>query len=71
MRYRKDTPRVNIIFINDNTEEVLLEIDNRTWMDMGQLFSDGNIDNVMKNELKGKTLPKNIRVIADCTATLQ
>jgi len=63
MRYIKQSPRLNVKFVNADTDEVLFEVNDRTWMNVGELLSDGAIDSIMKNEWKNKKLPENIMVL--------
>lgn len=64
MKYVKETPRIIVKFINADTEEVLFELKDRSWMDVGQVFSDGITTTIIEQELKNKKLPKNLMVIA-------
>lgn len=63
MRYTKQSPRLTVKFINADTDTVLFEINDRTWMNVGELLTDSAIDNIMKNEWKDKKLPENIMVL--------
>ena len=63
MRYTKQSPRLNVKFVNADADEVLFEVNDRTWMNVGELLSDGAIDSIMKNEWKNKKLPENIMVL--------
>jgi len=63
MKYVKKTPRIPIKFINADTNEILFEIKDRTWMTMNELFADGIATAVMEQELKGKKLPKNLLIL--------
>lgn len=63
-RYSKETPRVNVKFINADTNAELFEIKDRSWLNVGELFSDSVTNSIIMNELKGKKLPKNIMVLA-------
>jgi len=64
MKYIKKTPRIIVKFINADTEEILFEIKDKTWMDVGQNFSDFNVSSILTQELKNKSVPKNILIIA-------
>jgi hypothetical protein len=63
MKYTKNTPRLTVKFINADTEDVLFEVHDRSWMNVGELLSDFYVDNLMKTELKNKKLPKNLLVL--------
>ena len=63
MRYSKTTPRLTIKFVDNDTNKVLFEVNDRTWMNIGEILSDGAISSVMANEWKNKPLPENLMVI--------
>jgi hypothetical protein len=63
MKYIKETPRLTVKFINADTEAVLFEINDRTWMNIGDVFTDWYCDAVMKTEMKDKKLPKNLMIL--------
>jgi hypothetical protein len=66
MEYVKDTPRITVKFINADTEEVIFEITDRSWMTVGELFTDGIATSLMIQEFKNKKkpMPKNIMILA-------
>ena len=63
MRYSKATPRLTVKFVDSDTNNILFEIKDRTWMNVAELLSDGAITSVMQNERKNKTLPDNLMVL--------
>ena len=63
MRYEKTSPRLTVKFVNSDTDEILFEVKDRTWMNIGDLLSDGAISSVMKNEWKNKPVPENLMVL--------
>jgi len=63
MKYLKTTPRLTVKFIDNDTDKILFEIKDRTWMNIGQILSDIAIDNIMKNEFKNKKMPENLMVL--------
>jgi len=63
MRYTKKSPRLTVKFIDSDTDTILFEVNDRTWMNVGDILSDGAIDSIMKNEWKNKKLPENIMVL--------
>lgn len=64
-RYVKENARINVQFIDSETDEVLLEINNRNHLDIGEIFPSSTVDSIVQRELKDrKKLPKNIMVIA-------
>ena len=64
MKYAKETPRLTVKFIDADTEKTLFEINDRTWLNIGEIFSDYYIDAVMKTEMKDKKMPTNLMVLA-------
>lgn len=67
MRYIKQTPRITVKFINADTEEVLFEIKDRSWMNLGEIYPDYTITQLMEQQLAAKNIkkaPKNILVLA-------
>lgn len=63
-RYVKETPRINIKFIDSDTEETLFEVKDRNPTNVGDIFSDYITSSLIKDEHKNKRLPKNVMVIA-------
>ena len=63
MRYSKSTPRLTVKFVDSDTNEVLFEVKDRTWMTVNELLSDGAISSVMQNEWKNKKLPEKLMVL--------
>ena len=63
MRYIKESPRLTVKFVDSDTDEILFEVKDRTWMNIGEMLTDGAVDSIMKNEWKNKELPENIMVI--------
>jgi len=69
-KYVKDTPRLTVKFIDTNTERIILELKDRTWMTIGELLTAYSVDSIVKSELKDKKLPKNIMVLVVSEYTL-
>ena len=63
MKYQKDSPRIPIQIIDADTEEVIYEINDRTWMTVGECLTDYFVENLFKNELKDKKRPVNLMVL--------
>lgn len=63
-RYAKETPRITVKFVDANTEELLFEIKDRNHLNVGELFSDYVVDNIMKNHFKDNPMPENIMILA-------
>lgn len=64
MRYVRETPRIPTTFANADTEEVLLEIKDRTQMDVGDVHSAYFVNGLFEGELKNKRLPRKLMVIS-------
>lgn len=64
-KYKKETPRLTIQYVNSDTEEILFEINDRTWMNVGELLTNEYVDRVVKSELDQKNVsyPQNIMVL--------
>ena len=63
MRYTKTTPRLTVKFVNSDTNAVLFEVKDRTWMNIGEILTDAAIDSIMKTEWKNKKMPKNLIIL--------
>jgi len=64
MRYSKTTPRLTVKFVDSDTNQILFEVKDRTWMTVGEIMTDGAISSIMATEWKNKPLPENLMVIA-------
>jgi len=64
-KYKKETPRLSVQYVNADTEEVLFEINNRTWMNVGELLTDAYVNKIVERELSGAVIepPKNLMVL--------
>jgi hypothetical protein len=70
-RYVKENPRINVKFIDSDTDEELFEVNDRNHLNVGELFPSSTVNNIVQRELKNrKNLPKNIMVIAVSEYTL-
>jgi uncharacterized FlaG/YvyC family protein len=63
MRYIKNTPRLTVKFVDSDTNKVLFEIKDRTWMNIGEIMNDGAVSSIMNAEFKGNP-PENLMVLA-------
>jgi len=73
INYVKETPRINVKFINSDTDEVLFEISNRNCTNVNELFSDYITTSLIADEIKKKkikTPPEKIMVMAVCEFNL-
>jgi hypothetical protein len=73
MKYVKESPRLTVKFIDANTEDELFEIKDRSWMNIGEIFSDHVATSLIERELKErkKSLPKKILLLAVAELTLE
>lgn len=62
MKYKQIKPRIDVKFIDSITDEELVTISNRNWMNVGEIFVGGYVDKIMKTEINN--LPDTILVIA-------
>ena len=62
MKYIKDTPRLMVKYVNADTEEILFEVKNRNWMNVGELLTDHFVTEVMRQNIKGE-IPENLLVL--------
>jgi hypothetical protein len=65
MKYTKKSPRLIVKYIDADTELVILEMKDRSWMNVGECLTDYFVDTVVQAELKAKKLrpPKNLMVL--------
>jgi hypothetical protein len=63
MNYTKESPRITVKIYDSNTEELLITISNRNWMDVGQVFPAHNVTALIKEEFKNKKKPIPKKVI--------
>ena len=63
-KYTKETSRITVKFIDTETEDVLFEVKDRNWMNVGELFTDHITNSLIEQELKNKLAPDEIMVIA-------
>ena len=63
MKYKKNTPRLTVKFVDSDTNEVLFEIKDRNWMNVGEIMNDGAVSSIMNAEFKGNP-PENLMVLA-------
>lgn len=65
MKYVKETPRIIVKIIDADTEKTLLEYTDRTWMNVGELFQDYYVTELIKSNLpKNVKKPNNVMVLA-------
>lgn len=62
-KYISETPRLTVKFINSDTEELLFETNDRTWLNIGEALTDYFDDIIMQTEMKNKKMPKKIMIL--------
>lgn len=61
MKYVKDSPRLTVKYINGDTDETIFEVNDRNWMNVGELLSDHYVTEVLTaNKIKK---PQNLMVL--------
>jgi hypothetical protein len=70
-KYLSNSPRLTVKFIDADTEALLFELKDRTWMNIGEVLTDWYVDAVMKTEMKDKKLPENLMILVIKEASLQ
>lgn len=63
MKYKKTSPRLTVKFIDSDTNEILFEVKDRTWMNVNELLNDSAISSIMTTEYKNKKIPLNLLVL--------
>lgn len=62
-RYLKTSHRLNVKYINGNTNELLFEVKNRSWMDVGEFFTDEYVNQIIKQTLNTELLPEDVVIL--------
>ena len=70
MRYNKQSPRLIVKFVDSDTNAVLFEVKDRSWMNVGDILTDGAISSIMTTEYKGDP-PENLMIIVVAEFELQ
>lgn len=63
MKYLKDSPRLTVKYVDSDTDEIVFEVLDRNWMNVGELLSDTYVGKVMEANLGDDGSPKNLMVI--------
>jgi len=71
MKYVKTSPRIPVKYIDADSENVLFEVHDRSWMNVNELLSEFSVNSIVTTELKGKKLPKKLLVLTVSEFTLQ
>lgn len=62
MRYIKDRGRLTVKYVNADTEDILFEVPNRNYSNIGELMTDHYVTELMKQNVDG-VVPENLLVI--------
>lgn len=62
-KYVKENPRLRVQFFNSKNDELLFEIHDRTWMNIGEILTAHYVTKLMNNEMKGRVLPEDLMVL--------
>jgi hypothetical protein len=63
-RYKKETSRITVKFIDNDTEELLFEVNDRNHTNIGELFTDYVVSSLAEREIKKGIEPDEIMVIS-------
>jgi hypothetical protein len=62
-KYVKETSRINVKFIDAQTEETILEVPDRNHTNIGDMLTAFHGNSLIQAKLKGKRLPKKVLVL--------
>lgn len=65
IKYRKKNPRLTIQFVNADNDDILFQVPNRNWTNVGDFLTDYYVDEMIKRNCKrlGIDTPPNVLVI--------
>jgi hypothetical protein len=63
-KYVKETSRITIKFIDAKTEEIILEVPDRNWMNMSEFFTDHIVTQLIEQKFGNKRIFNDVLVIA-------
>ena len=61
-RLIKETPRLNVQFIDSKTNEILMQVNNRDYSDVGDMFSDTYVSQLLTQKF-GDNVPNEVIVL--------
>lgn len=72
MKYSKNSPRLTVQYVDAETDDILFEVPNRNWMNIGELLTDHYVDEMVKTNAKRKGFdpPEKLLVIVAGEFTL-
>lgn len=62
-KYVRTTPRITVQFIDASNEEIICEVPDRNYMNVGDILTAYYGNTIVQEKLKGKKLPKKILVL--------
>ena len=62
MKYTKTNPRLDVKFVDSDTNDILFEIKDRTWINIGEILTINAVSSIMNTEFKGDP-PENLMVL--------
>ncbi len=62
-KYLKKSPRLSVKFFDGETNKQLFEIKDRNWMNVGEMFADHYVSELINQTIKAENLPENVIVI--------
>jgi len=65
MKYVKENPRITVKVYNSDTEELLITITDRNWMNLGEIFPQHNVTALVSEEFRKrkKSMPNKVLVM--------
>jgi len=64
-KFKKINPKISIEVIDSDSEELLFEITDRNWSNLGEVFNDHYFSMIVNNEMKNANeIPENLTIIA-------
>jgi hypothetical protein len=61
MKYTQEIPRLTVKYVNADTEDVIFEVNNRNWMNIGEMMTSKYATEVFKtNKLE---MPNNLMIL--------
>ena len=64
LKLKKVNPKITIEAINSENDELLFEITDRNWSNLGEVFNDHYFGMIAEKELNGEKIPEKITLVA-------
>jgi uncharacterized protein YggL (DUF469 family) len=62
-RYAKSSPRLTVKFLDGETNELLFEVNDRNHMNVGDIFTDTHVSELINRTIKAENLPESVNVM--------